>query len=180
MKVAAKICSILLYVEIAVIVALAAASMLPAVFGNKAYVVETASMTPSIPVGSMAYINCDVEGEDIQDGDVIAFYINGSDEKVCIHRAVSNNESDQLIVTKGDANATEDVAPVPYASVVGKLDTAVPYLGTLCAYGVEKAYLLAIVVVLTAAAAYGFEAASKRGHSQINQVGQQELQNPID
>ena len=45
------------------------------------------------------------------------------------HRVVENLREDRKLITKGDANAGNDVLPVPYQNVLGRMELSVPELG---------------------------------------------------
>ena len=50
--------------------------------------------------------------------------------------------------TKGDANEEEDINPVPYSNLVGRVERSIPRLGTLMSYLTTllgKAYLLLVI-----------------------------------
>ena len=53
-------------------------------------------------------------------GDVIAFYGSLENGSIITHRVVSNNSVSGEFVTKGDANAKEDMEPVSYENFLGK------------------------------------------------------------
>jgi signal peptidase len=46
---------------------------------------------------------------------------------------VENRTGDGTLITKGDANEKEDIAPVRYENVIGKVVRSVPGLGRLVA-----------------------------------------------
>ena len=62
------------------------------------------------------------------------------------HRVVRNRTIEGDLVTKGDANAEEDMDPVPYDRVIGKVILTVPQAGDVLGYissDVGKVYMLA-------------------------------------
>lgn len=116
---------------------------LPSLLGWQQMVVLTGSMEPEMPVGSMVYV-APTEPKDLVQGDVIAFA--GGDEGTVTHRVVENRIVEGQLITKGDANAEEDVEPVRYADVIGKVVLAVPGVGELfaaMATTLGKVYLIA-------------------------------------
>ena len=118
----------------------------PRLFGYDMYNVVSGSMAPEIPVGSMIFVES-VEAESIVEDDIIAFYRNGS---IITHRAVSNNIVEGKITTKGDANNVEDMAPVTYKEVIGRVKFHVPILGDLSSHltsSFGKIYLLALIIL---------------------------------
>ena len=126
-----------------------AAIMAPRLAGLEPYAVATGSMEPSIPTGSLVYAQ-DVDPASLQAGDVITFSTARQPGVPVTHRVVSNDPVDREIVTQGDANASADPDPVPYAGVRGKVALSVPVLGTVAAAlstAAGKAALAAVVVV---------------------------------
>jgi len=93
--------------------------------------VLSGSMEPALPVGGVVFIK-PVEPADIGPGSIIAYR---SGELLITHRVVDViDESELSFITKGDANESPDLSPVPAASVVGKVIFDVPYLGYLAAF----------------------------------------------
>jgi len=118
----------------------------PRLFGYDMYNVVSGSMAPEIPVGSMIFVEA-VDSGELKEDDIIAFYRNGS---VITHRVVENNILEGKITTKGDANNTEDMAPVMYKEVIGRVRFHIPILGDLSSHltsSFGKIYLLALIVL---------------------------------
>ena len=67
---------------------------------------------------------------ELKAGDIPAFYVNGD---VIVHRIVRNDTNEKVLYTKGDANAAEDMNPVPYNMVIGRVERAIPHLGNVIA-----------------------------------------------
>ena len=112
----------------------------PRLFGWQAYTVVSGSMEPAIPVGSAVYLQS-AAPEAVKAGDVIAFY---KGRGVVTHRVVENKTVSGEFITKGDANAENDMEPVPYAAMLGRMVVSVPVLGTVmavCSGSMGKAYL---------------------------------------
>lgn len=99
----------------------------PKIAGYDGYIVASGSMEPEIPAGSIV---CATETEPmlLRMGDVIV-YEDTSRGATITHRVVSNNPFTGTIIAKGDANEREDVNPVTYDRVVGKVEKYVPLLG---------------------------------------------------
>lgn len=116
-------------------------------FGIKTYAVLSGSMEPAILTGSLAYVDTGIGCEEIAEGDVIAFDIG--DDKIVTHRVVENDESGQIMITKGDANTNIDLAPVAYTDFIGETVFSIPYLGfLLMAFKSYWAWILWAVVFL--------------------------------
>jgi signal peptidase len=105
----------------------------PRLLGITGYVVLTGSMEPKIPVGSLVYVK-ETDPSQLSKGEVILFYSAETGEDIPIaHRVVENRTGDGTLITKGDANEKEDIAPVRYENVIGKVVRSVPGLGRLVA-----------------------------------------------
>ena len=103
---------------------------IPQCMGYQPYNIQTGSMTPKYPIGSMIYVKS-VPFEQIQKGDVITYRTAQDSGWVVTHRVTKVDSQAQTIVTKGDANNTEDGA-ISYSSVIGKASNfAVQFLGRL-------------------------------------------------
>ena len=63
----------------------------PRMLGYHIYTVVSGSMEPAIPVGSLVYIN-NMTPEDVQEGDVIAFYGATDGSSIITHRVVTNGK----------------------------------------------------------------------------------------
>lgn len=97
----------------------------PIMLGYKVYNIVTPSMEPAIGVNSVVYVKA-LPAEEVQVGDVIAFYRDGD---VVTHRVTQNRQVEGFFNTKGDANAQEDVDPVYYRNLIGKVTFVAPLLG---------------------------------------------------
>ena len=100
----------------------------PRLFGCQVYAVISGSMAPAIPVGSLVYIHEEAP-EELAEGDVIAFYGARDSASIITHRVVENRVVMGELITRGDANQTNDMNPVPYANVIGKVVCQVPGAG---------------------------------------------------
>lgn len=129
------------YVVLIAVLALAILMALPQILGWKSLTVTTGSMEPTLPVGSMVYM-ASANPADLQDGDIVVFR-KGSE--TITHRVVSNHKVQGELITKGDANQENDLAPVPYSAVLGKVAFDAPWLGDILgalATLVGKIYLI--------------------------------------
>lgn len=109
--------------------------------GNEIYNVVSGSMEPEIPVGSVIFVE-QTEPETVQEGDVIAFRSGNS---VISHRVVKNRVGEGEFITKGDANQENDMNPVKYAELIGRVSWHCPGLGKLlevCTSAVGKLYAI--------------------------------------
>ncbi|MBO6164302.1 MAG: signal peptidase I [Lachnospiraceae bacterium] len=99
----------------------------PRLFDYEIYHVVSGSMEPTIPVGSVVYVQA-VEPGDVASGDIIAFT---SGDSVIVHRVVENWTFEGNFTTKGDANEGEDLNEVPYEQLIGVVKYHIPILGQL-------------------------------------------------
>ena len=109
--------------------------------GDQIYNVVSGSMEPGSPVGSAIYVQA-VEPEAVEEGDVIAFY---SGTSVIAHRVVRNRVGEGEFITKGDANAENDMNPVGYNELIGRVCLHYPVVGAfleVCTSNVGKVYLI--------------------------------------
>lgn len=109
--------------------------------GAEIYNVVSGSMEPEIPVGSMIFVES-AEPETVQEGDVIAFR---SRDSVISHRVVKNRVGEGEFITKGDANEENDMNPVKYGELIGRVSWHCPVVGGLlevCTSTVGKVYAI--------------------------------------
>lgn len=104
-------------------------------------VVQSGSMEPSIPVGSLLWLSARAS---YNQSDVIAFphpnglkndqrlYKNDQTKIIALHRVTEIKESGYL--TKGDANQSSDPWQVPVDQVIGTVIYQIPYLGYLISW----------------------------------------------
>lgn len=113
----------------------------PRALGYEIYNVVSGSMEPEIPIGSVIYVES-VEPATIAEGEIIAFH---SEDSIITHRVVQNRSLQGEFITKGDANPGEDMNPVAYSEVVGRVTRHFPVVGRLMAVyasRVGKIYIL--------------------------------------
>lgn len=135
------VCSILGTLILASVILMCLPVTLPKLFGYQVYDVVSGSMEPEIPVGSVVYVK-ETPPDEMKEGDVAAFW---SGDIVVVHRVVENQIVEGQFVTKGDANAGEDVRKTPYDALIGKVTRHIPLLGmvmSLLTSTVGKAYML--------------------------------------
>jgi len=142
---------------VGIVVLLAIALVGVRLVGLQPYVVLSGSMRPAYEVGSLIYVKS-VDYRELKAGDPITYMIN--QDAVVTHRIVEvlpdDTEPDTLWhITKGDANATEDGAPVHYRNVIGKPVFSIPYLGYVSNYiqsppGMYVALSFCAVLLVTA------------------------------
>lgn len=100
-------------------------------FGVQVYSVISGSMEPEYPVGSLIYVK-DVDPSEIKVNDVITYVL--PNDMPSTHRVIRIDEENQLFYTKGDANETEDGAPVHFKNLIGTPVFTIPLLGYIAYY----------------------------------------------
>lgn len=126
----ASLCSIFGLVLLLLVVALCLPLTVPRFLGYELYAIVSGSMEPAIPIGSVVY----AKGADpaaIQPGDVVVFYGGHDSTTVITHRTVENHQQEQELITKGDANDGNDMLPIAYSNVIGRVELSIPILGFL-------------------------------------------------
>lgn len=94
------------------------AMILGAAFGPYRIIrIATGSMEPALSVGSFWVVNRFADYKKIKEGDVVVF--SGIGSRMAAHRVVRVLESG--LITKGDANDTEDFVPVTRETFRGKI-----------------------------------------------------------
>jgi signal peptidase len=119
----------------------------PKVMGWHGVIVLTGSMEPTMPVGSLAYIDESVSAGAIRPGDIITFSDPSADRHIT-HRVVEVVADDRGTLafrTKGDANHTADETLVPAANLIGREVFDVPHVGNWSNWIREKNHILMIL-----------------------------------
>ena len=122
-----KIINIFQIISMIIGITLIVLFLVPTICGIKPHIVLSGSMEPQIKTGAVAYVNTHMGAEKIKVGDIIAFKV---ENKQVTHRVIAINE-DNTFTTKGDANETEDIAPVKFENCYGKTVFSIPYLGRI-------------------------------------------------
>lgn len=110
-----------------------------------AYVVESASMAPQIPTGSVVIVDT---ADQPEAGDVISFRVG---EGITTHRLLEIQD-DGTLVTKGDANRQLDPFVSTEQDIIGPVVGVVPGLGFIVAYLQSPAGLASLAMAVVAAA----------------------------
>ena len=100
--------------------------------GLQVFNVVSGSMEPSYSKGDLIYVK-EIDPDAVKVGDPITFVLN-EDLVVATHRVVAIDGENRLFTTKGDANKTEDAAPVHFNNLIGVPVFAIPLLGYVSAY----------------------------------------------
>ena len=100
--------------------------------GLQVFHVISPSMEPTYSVGDLLYVK-EVDPDSVKVGAPITFVLN-EDLVVATHRVVAVDGENRQFTTKGDANETEDAAPVHFNNLIGVPVFSVPLLGYVSAY----------------------------------------------
>ncbi|GEP34096.1 hypothetical protein NSZ01_18640 [Nocardioides szechwanensis] len=123
-------------VMISMVVILLAALIIPRVAGATPYVIETGSMKPGMPPGTLIVVR-PVDPEAIAAGDVITYQIKSGDPTVVTHRVVAvgfDGTGEVRWQTQGDANEAVDQNWVLPVQVQGEQWYTIPYVGYLTSF----------------------------------------------
>jgi signal peptidase len=109
--------------------------------------VESGSMSPTYPVGSLL-VTAQVDPADVAIGMPIVFEDPREPGRLITHRVVARAPGPELaFITRGDANATVDPAPVAARLVRGRVLWHVTLLGTVLDWlQWPRAFLLLVVI----------------------------------
>ena len=116
---------------------------IPRLLGYEVYYVDSGSMEPTLPVGSVVYVE-NIDPREAETDDIVAFHY---DSVVVTHRVVQNQYFSEELITKGDANQTQDINPVSYNQFIGRVKYHVPYIGPImmvAASDIGKVYLMGL------------------------------------
>ena len=102
-------------------------ALAPRLVGFQGHVVVSGSMEPRLAPGDVV-LTRPVLPQDLQPGQVLLFPDPEGADRLVLHRLVSFDERGDL-VTRGDANQSNDTTHVPAASVIGQAQLRVPYVG---------------------------------------------------
>ena len=100
---------------------------IPKFLGYDTYYIQTGSMDPVIPEGSLVFVK-EIAFSDVKAGDIMTFH-NDDETEFFTHRVVGIDENNQMFTTKGDANKEEDPSPTSYYFAKGRVDFSVPLVG---------------------------------------------------
>ena len=145
MKAVKTICNILSTLLLIALVLLAGVVLVPRVMGYQEMAVLSGSMEPNIHVGSVVFVDDDVDPATLEAGDVVTYYMN--EDTFVTHRVQSIDTASQTLVTKGDNNNTDD-GDISFSQVFGKAVFWLPYLGFLTIYMKTPVGIMAITVAV--------------------------------
>ena len=95
--------------------------------GYQLYTVVSGSMEPAVPTETW-YISNMWNRETLRRA-ILSLYGSDAQGSIITHRVVSNSNAMGEFITKGDANAENDMNPVTYEQYVGKMVRSIPKVG---------------------------------------------------
>lgn len=137
-----------IFLAIPAVIFLLVTSRTNLIFGIRSYVVESGSMRPTLPVGSIVFTE---PKSDYQIGQIITFKRGNIS---VTHRIVG--KKDGKFQTKGDANKEVDPQLVNKSDVIGKDIYILPYAGFITNF-IKTVPGFLIVIVLPNVVFIGFE-----------------------
>jgi signal peptidase len=110
-----------------VLTGLLVTALAPQAAGLDAHVVVSGSMAPQVQPGDVV-LTSPVTIPELRPGEVLLFADPQQPDRLLLHRLVSFDAQGRL-VTRGDANQSDDSTHVPSSSVIGAAQVGVPYVG---------------------------------------------------
>ena len=138
------------------VVVLALAVVIPRLAGATPYNIQTGSMRPHYPPGTLVVVK-PVDPATLASGEVATYQISSGEPEVATHRIQQvqvDLRGERTFVFKGDANPSPDPSPVRPIQIKGKLWYAVPYLGFVNGEMTGHQHQLLVYVVVTALFGY--------------------------
>lgn len=133
---------------------------LPSFLGVKSFVIVSESMEPTIMTNDLIFIT-NTSKENLEVGDIISFktgdYIN-------THRIVRIEEKngEEVYITKGDNNNSEDRTPVKLQDIEGKYLFRLPGFGKITEILKSKVTLVILLVFLVIISCYEVRISKRR------------------
>lgn len=112
------------------------------------YSIDSGSMNPTLPVGSLILIQKQPE---YAKDDIITFRAEANPKTVITHRVVSREKDDDIskhfYQTKGDANEDPDPEPVDASRVIGKVIFHAPIIGHLPTFAKTQTGFVILIII---------------------------------
>lgn len=118
----------------------------PNIFGFRILQVASGSMSGTLEVNDIIVIKEYKNEDDVADGDIITFKKGSS---FITHRIVetSTTTEENMYITRGDANGSEDTEPVAYKEIYGKYIFTIPFLGKIIAFMQNPAGMTIVFII---------------------------------
>lgn len=123
--------------------------------GNQVYYEISDSMQPVIRKGSLLLVK---KKENYREGDIVVFYTWYEGDKICVTHRITRKISEDVYVTKGDANAREDSGRIRKENILGKVTGYIPYYGYVCCWMKEN--ILFLILLMAACILRGYALSS--------------------
>lgn len=125
-------------------------ALIPIEGNYKLLVVQSGSMQPEIPLGSVVMV---LPQSEYSVGDVVTFSPSAKDKESLVTHRIAGYPSDifgLVYQTKGDANKAVDPGTIPKEQIIGKVVFTVPHVGIyLTKLKTPLGFILAVVVPAT-------------------------------
>lgn len=137
------------------------------VFGLTPYTIESGSMEPRYPVGSLIYVK-KIDPDAVRAGQAITFVMN-ADGQTATHQVWRVDPAAGCFYTRGIANLdpngqpVHDGAPVPFDRLIGRPVFCLPLVGYLAAWLTTAPGRCGIAALLLAALVFGLLPGAERG-----------------
>lgn len=118
----------------------------PRALGFQVYSIETGSMAPTLPQGSLIYVKRYLDFESYNVDDIVTFS-DLSNDTFFTHRIVEIDEDERSFVTKGDANEDTDPSPTDFTFAVGKVEFSIPVLGYVASFLRYRIVKIAVALI---------------------------------
>lgn len=112
--------------------------------GYEINVVLSNSMEPVYTTGELLLVKPAMANE-VKVNDIISYKGSGNTDNVITHRVTDIDQNNQIFITKGDANNSQDSNPVSFTRLKGIVEVNIPYLGYI--YGLIQSVSTKIVLV---------------------------------
>ncbi len=108
-------------------------------------------MSPAFETGSIVLVR-PLEASAIRPGEIITFQDPENQGMIVTHRVIAVNtaagsEKPESFTTRGDANDTKDLLPVPVGNLLGRVSYSVPYLGFLFFFTNTQDGILLFIII---------------------------------
>lgn len=129
------------------LISLLTSTSLPWRLPFKPFLVTSGSMRPTIPEGSVVFV--DRKTHQVKVGDIVTFLRPDNARENVTHRIASVEEKDGKILykTKGDANNAQDIWSIRREAMWGKVLFSIPLLGYLISFTKTRLGVLLVVVL---------------------------------
>ncbi len=125
-------------------------------FGNKALIVRSISMEPTIKAGDLLVVSLKSRIDtpqnlpiyQFQEGEIVAFKSPNNENGVVTHRIVKRQIKNGTVYyeTKGDASKNSDAGLISQEKIIGKTFLTLPVFGSAFAFAKEGKGLLLLVI----------------------------------